>query len=254
MTPAQCHVLSCSPCRRRSSAVPFLHIVAPSRSVPLPSVHVPAARPPGAAGPFLRAYRACAPAPARPRLAPARFAHLIAREAEGARPLRKRGDSRKTPALCHDMSCSPCRRQSSAVPFLHIVPSPSVPFPSVRAAARLPVAAGPFLRAYPACAPAPVRARLAPARFAHLIARARRRAHLARPFPPGLFSGPSHIPAQKSRKAAPEAASLHPSYTTFSPVKPPGGRNMKFFLFSCRKTDEQRKSLPIYPVAHTSGR
>ena len=48
------------------------------------------------------------------------------------------------------------------------------------------------------------RAHLAPARFAHLIARARRRTHFSCPFPPGLFSGPSPcFPLQKSEKAAP---------------------------------------------------
>ncbi len=48
--------------------------------------------------------------------------------------------------------------------------------------------AGPFLRAYRACAPAPARARLALARFAHLIARARRRTHFSRWQNRGLFS------------------------------------------------------------------
>ena len=50
----------------------------------------------------------------------------------------RRGGSWKTPALCHDMSCSSCRRRSFAVPFLHIVPpSHCVPLPSVRTAAGL---------------------------------------------------------------------------------------------------------------------
>ena len=37
----------------------------------------------------------------------------------------------RTPALCHELSCSPCRCRSSAVPFLHIVPSARVPFRSI---------------------------------------------------------------------------------------------------------------------------
>ncbi len=66
---------------------------------------------------------------------------------------------------------------------------------------------------------------------------ARETAGACPPFvPAGAFFGPSHcFPAQKSRKAAPEAASLPSSYTTFSQVKPPGGRNMKIFPISCRK-------------------
>ena len=52
--------------------------------------------------------------------------------------------------------------------------------------------------------------RIAAARFARVIARARRHTHLARRFPPGSFSRP---PAsrflQKRRKAAPGAASLY---------------------------------------------
>ena len=106
-----------------------------------------------------------------------------------------------------------------------------VPLPAVRAAASLgaPQAAGPFLRAYRACAPAPARARLAPARFAHLIARARRRTHFARPFPPGLFSAPAAFLRRKAERRPPGTASPLPSYTTFSPVKPPGGENVKIF-------------------------
>ena len=58
----------------------------------------------------------------------------------------------------------------------------------------------------------------------HLIARARRRTHLARPFPPGSFSQP---PAdrflQKSRKAAPEAASLYFHSTPYRQMSSPTG-------------------------------
>ena len=121
-------------------------------------------------------------------------------------------------------------------------PSRSIPLHAVRTAAGPgPQAAGPFLRAYPACAPAPVCARLAPARFAHLIARARQRTHFARPFPPGLFSAPAIASLCRRAKRRPRgAAPLHSSYTTFSPVKPLGGENMKIFLISCWKPNGAR--------------
>ena len=65
-------------------------------------------------------------------------------------------------------------------------------------------AAGPFLRAYPACAPLRGRARLAPARFAHLIARARRWTHFSRRLPPGLFFGPQPLlPSAEKPKGGP---------------------------------------------------
>ena len=148
-------------------------------------------------------------------------------------PQPSRRGSWKTSVFCHELSCSPCRRRSFAVPFLHIVPpSRSVPPPSVRAVAGLdaPWRRDPVLRAFRACAPAPACARLAPARFAHLIARARRRTHVSRPFPPELFSAPAIASLCRRAKRRPQgAASLHPSYTTFSPVKPPDGRNMKIF-------------------------
>ncbi len=118
------------------------------------------------------------------------------------RTLSGRGGSWKTPALCHELSCSPCRRRSSAVPFLHIAPSVafrSAPLPPPRRRPGRRRAAGPFF-ARVSC----VRARacpraLAPARFAHLIARARRRAHLAPPFPPGLFSAPALASLRRNR-------------------------------------------------------
>ena len=116
--------------------------------------------------------------------------------------------------------------------FLDIVPPfrsmPLAPPPACRLQA-----AGQFLRAYPACAPVPARARLAPARFAHLIARARRRTHFARPFPPGLFSAPAIASLlQKSEKAAPEAAFSLCHSTTVSFQSSP-------LAFFCRTTDEQ---------------
>ncbi len=61
--------------------VRILPAVVPSHFVPFRSVlPLPGLRP--ATGPFLRAYRACEPVPARARFAPARFARLIARARE----------------------------------------------------------------------------------------------------------------------------------------------------------------------------
>ena len=86
---------------------------------------------------------------------------------------------------------SPCRRRSFAVPFLHIVPSVAFRSAPFRPRRRRTL----FARA--SCVRA--RARPAPARFAHLTARARRRTHLARPFPPGFFSAPSRILRRKTK-------------------------------------------------------
>ncbi len=92
----------------------------------------PPARAPLSGGPcFARA------SPARPRPPPRAFRAGAVRAPDCARgggrtyPLRKREGSWKTPALCHEMSCSSCRRRSPAVPFLHIalsVPLRSTPF------------------------------------------------------------------------------------------------------------------------------
>ena len=221
-----CHVPhAAAEALRFRSCISFLRRV-PFRS--MPSAPPPAWAPASGGTRFLRAYPACAPVPARARLAPARFARLIARarrrahlrSASGKRrdagdpaafpsPSFARGNGAvhgRPPASCHELSCSPCRRRSSAVPFLHIVPFLTLRSAPVRPPppAWAPASGGTrFLRAYPACAPAPARARLAPARFAHLIARASRRAHVSCPFPPGLFSGPSPcFPLQKSEKAA----------------------------------------------------
>ena len=63
--------------------------------------------------------------------------------------------------MCHEMSCSSCRRRSSAVPFLHIAPSVAFRSAPCRPRRRRPgrsQAAGPFLRAYPARPPARVSA------------------------------------------------------------------------------------------------
>ena len=79
----------------------------------------------------------------------------------------------------------------SCISFLHRAPFRSLPSTPRRLGH--PQAAGPFLRAYPARAPVPACTRLAPARFAHLIARARRRTHFACPLPPGSFFGPQPL-------------------------------------------------------------
>ncbi len=95
--------------------------------------------------------------------------------------------------FCHAMSCSPCPRRRFAVPFLHIAPPLALRSDPVRSSRRRPARRNP-VSARIACAPVRGRGRVsAPARFAHLIARARRRTHLARPFPPGSFSRPPAI-------------------------------------------------------------
>ncbi len=160
---------------------------------------------------------------------------------------------------CHVLSCFPCARGIFECPFRHdavlsrgvlgysslfrclsvfgIGPSSR---PGFTPTGRL--AAGPFLRAYPACAPAPGRPRLAPTRFVRLIARARRRTHLSRRLPPGLFCGPqSLLPSAEKPKGGP-GSRLSPlsSYYTFLQVKPSGGKNMKIFLISCHKPNGAR--------------
>ena len=132
--------------------------------------------------------------------------------------LRGRGDERRAPGrfplprlggevhgrplhcvmFCHvPHAAAEALRFRSCISFPPLHP---VPLHSVHATAGLVApAAGPFLRAYPACAPVPASARLAPARFAHLIARARRRTHIPRPFPPGLFSAPAIASLRRNR-------------------------------------------------------
>ena len=98
---------------------------------------------------------------------------------------------RETPlAKCHGMSCF----------VMFPIPSPTLrcPVPAYRvsiAFRSVPPPAGPF-----AARIARGRARpSAPARFARLIARARRRAHVSRPFPPGLFSAPAAVLRRKGK-------------------------------------------------------
>ena len=80
---AECHAMSCLPCLRRCFAVPFVHIVPPSRSVLLRSVRPAAAR---RAGPCFARNRARAQArvgagavraPDRPRASQAQGAPLL---------------------------------------------------------------------------------------------------------------------------------------------------------------------------------
>ena len=101
-------------------------------------------------------------------------------------------------------------------------PSRSVP---LRSAPRRPRrrrpgrlrAAGPYLRAFCLRACARPRARFAAARFARLIARARRRTHLARPPPAGVFCGPQPHSCAETRERRPRgAASLCRHCSTFS--------------------------------------
>ena len=79
----------------------------------------------------------------------------------------------------------------------------------------------PVLRAFRVCGQAGPRARIAAARFARVIARARRRAHLARPFPPGSFSRPqTSLSAEKPKGGPGSRLSLLSFYHTSPQVKP----------------------------------
>ena len=156
--------------------------------------------------------------------------------------------------MCHVLSCSPCRRRSSAVPFLHMVPSVafrSAPFrPRPRRPGR-PQAAGPFLRAYRACAPLRGRARLVPARFVRLNC-ARETADARLPSPPaGAFCRPQPLlPRAEKRKGGPGSRLLSTCILLhFFPDQALWQVKYEIFLI-LRKKDEQRKPLPIYPVAH----
>ena len=77
---------------------------------------------------------------------------------------------------------------------------------------------GSLFRAYRVCAAGPS----APARFARLIARARRRTHPSRPFPPGYATPDAALLRRKGKRAAPEAAFLSmPILARFSPSQAP---------------------------------
>ena len=70
--------------------------------------------------------------------------------------------------------------------------------------------------------------RIAAARLARLIARARRRAHLARPFPPGAFSAPSRSLSAETPKGGPGSRLSLLSFYTMPPnVKPIREQKMK---------------------------
>ena len=91
------------------------------------------------------------------------------------------------------------------ISFLHRLSFHSVAFappPGWHPLRRVPVSRVSRTGVRALCPPA----RLAPARFAHLIARARQRTHFPRPFPPELFSSPSRASAQKSERRPPGAA------------------------------------------------
>ena len=132
--------------------------------------------------------------------------------------------------MCHVLSCAPCAERIFCGPSGHrsllssqgfrcsasifrvrvfgMALSFPIPFRSVSAAAGLPLAGPCFARI--ACA----RARSsAPARFARLIARARRRTHVSRRLTPGFF-GPSRFPAQKSERRPREPPSHCLYHTT----------------------------------------
>ena len=107
---------------------------------------------------------------------------------------------------CHVLSCSGALRRLCPPRRSFVRPCPacrssmafrSAPFRSPRR--RRPGRAGPFF-ARIACAPvsARARARFAPARFARLIARARRKAHLSRAFLRAFFA-----PARTGRRSGP---------------------------------------------------
>ena len=80
-----------------------------------------------------------------------------------------------------------------------------------------------------------VRGRLAPARFARLIARgrARRRTHVSRPLPPGFAASDAALCAKKE-KAAPETTSLYQHCSTLflqsSPSAGQSGNSPKLFV------------------------
>ena len=148
------------------------------------------------------------------------------RPAAGAGTGPRSAPTRRHPGTCHEMSCSVMRchvspprapfrgpRRSAAVRILHTVP-PSR-FRSVRAAAGLPAARPCFARI--AWARAPVRAGAVRAPDCpRLCARARRRAHVSRPFRWGFFA-----PARGERRSGLRMPlPPDPSYHDFTGVKP----------------------------------
>ncbi len=136
-----------------------------------------------------------------------------------------------SPKLCGSI---PAYRSLRRVSFRSI---PSAPPPD------------PFLRANPARAPTPASARLAPARFARLIARARRRTHVSCPFPPGLFSAPAIASLRRKAKRRPrKPPSLYLHSTTLSLQSSP--LRAKYENFSTLPEDGRTEKT----VTHLSGR
>ena len=253
--PLQC-VMTCHVPHAAAEALRFRSCISFLRRVPfrsMPSAPPPAWAPSSGGTLFARVSCLRARARARARLAPARFAHLIARARRRAPvPSASGAVHGRPPALCHDMSCSSCRRRSSAVPFLHIAPpSRSVPLPAVRAAAaRLPGAAGPFLRAYRACAPAPVPARVsAGAVRAPDCARETADARLLS-VPAGAFFGPSHcFPVHRKAKRRPrKPPSLYSSFILQLSLQssPLAGKYENFSNF-LPQADRRRPGCPPLP-------
>ena len=84
---------------------------------------------------------------------------------------------------------------------------------------------GSHFRAYRARPCAGGRARLAPARFARLIARARRRTHVSRPLPPGSFAAPAALLRRKAERR-PREPPLYSHSTTLFPQSSPRPRKI----------------------------
>ena len=98
---------------------------------------------------------------------------------------------------------------------------------------------GSHFRAYRARPCAGGRARLAPARFARLIARARRRTHVSRPLPPGSFAAPAALLRRKAERR-PQEPPLCSHSTTLFPQSSP------------RRTASQSPGPEIIPCALTA--
>ena len=207
-------------CPSGAPAFRLLHPVPPSRFVPFRSV-LPPPGCPGRRDPLSRAF-ACG----RGRVfAPARFARLIARargQAPGAPlppPVRPgfaqaaRRFRRPPPAgvakchvlscgvlrgvvFCHAISCSPYLRRCFAVPFLHIVPSSSVP-------SALPPAwwAGPFTARI--CVRARARVSAGAVRAPDCPRTSQAQGAPLPSVPPGLFSPPQPPSCAEKRKRRP---------------------------------------------------
>ena len=101
-------------------------------------------------------------------------------------------------------------------------------------------------------------ARFAPARFARLIARARRRTHLARPFPPGSFSRPQpSLSAEKPKGGLGSRLStfiLHHTGESQAPSGTKSGNIGQFSYNPLNRLDNRRLSLHPEPRAGDSRR